>query len=181
MRETKVISLLGGSGLGKSTTAALLYGEMKRKQLSCELVREFVKDWAWEGKKPDALGQSIIYGRQLERESLLYGKVDYIITDSPLMLSGIYRNFFFGSTCVSHLFLRDIEEAKKKNVKHINFLLERKKAFSTEGRFEDEATAIQVDVAVKEFLKDHKIEFIKTDVEDDHRIDFIMNYLGLGE
>jgi ABC-type transporter Mla maintaining outer membrane lipid asymmetry ATPase subunit MlaF len=65
--RTYVINFLGGSGLGKSTTAALVFGALKLQRQNCELVREYVKEMAWAGIGVGPFGQSIIYGRQLER------------------------------------------------------------------------------------------------------------------
>lgn len=179
MRKTYVVNLLGGSGLGKSTTAALLYGTMKNRGWTSEMVREFVKEWAWEGKKPSAIGQSIIYGRQLERESLLYGKVEYIVTDSPLVLCAVYRSFYYGNQIITPLILKDLEEAKKMGVEHINFLLHRHKPFDPKGRFEDERTAQKVDKAVRTFLDYHDIQYVDISCPDEQRIKFIMDYLDL--
>ncbi len=177
MSKTYVVNLLGGSGLGKSTTAALLYGAMKNKGLQSEMVREFVKEWAWEGKKPTAIGQSIIYGRQLERESLLYGKVEYIVTDSPLLLCAVYRSFYYGNEIITPLVMKDLEEAKRMEVEHINFVLRRRKPFDPQGRFEDEATAKKVDVAVQTFLDYHKISYVDVNCPDEDRVAFILGYL----
>ena len=174
---TKVINLLGGSGLGKSTTAALVYGEMKNQGRQVELVREFVKEWAWEGKKVTSIGQSIIYGRQLERESLLYGKVDYIITDSPLILCSVYRSFYYGSGVIAPLILKDMDEIKSMGVEHVNFLLTRKKQFDCRGRYEDEKTAKKVDVAVKTFLDYHQIPYVNLDCDDSERVQRIIGYV----
>jgi nicotinamide riboside kinase len=180
-KRTKVINLLGGSGLGKSTTAALLYGEMKNRGWSCELVREFVKEWAWEGRKPDSIGQSIIYGRQLEREALLYGKVDYVVTDSPLILCSVYRSFYYGSDIITPLVLKDLETLKEKGVEQINFLLDRRKPFRCDGRFEDEATARRVDDAVRLFLDYHRMPYVLLDCPDEKRVQRIVAYLELLE
>jgi len=51
---TRVINLLGGPGVGKSTAAAKLFAKYKDEGKSVELVREYVKDWAWEGRKNTA-------------------------------------------------------------------------------------------------------------------------------
>lgn len=179
MKKTTVVNLLGGSGLGKSTTAALTYGVMKNRGYDCELVREFVKEWAWEGKKPSAIGQSIIYGRQLERESNLYGKVDYVVTDSPLLLCSVYRSFYYGSKIITPLIMKDLEEAKKMGVDHVNFFLRRNKPFDTRGRFEDEKTAKKIDRCVLNFLDYHDLHYVDVDVPDEQRVDFILDYLSM--
>lgn len=43
-KKTVVISLIGGSGVGKSTTAAAVFAEMKNQKMDAELVREYVKE-----------------------------------------------------------------------------------------------------------------------------------------
>lgn len=177
--RTKVINLLGGSGLGKSTTAALLFGAMKKQGYNVELVREYVKEWAWAGKKVGKFGQSIIYGQQLQRETDLYGKVDYIITDSPLLLCPIYQQFYAGHDALKFQVLNDLDAAKEDGVDHINFLLDRRKPFKQEGRFETEELARSVDTSVKGFLDYHKMHYVFVNTDDDQRTNFILNYLSM--
>ena len=84
---TKIINIIAGSGCGKTTTAAGLFYEMKKLGLSVELVQEFVKTWAWQGKEIVREDQPTILDEQHNREMMLYNKVDFIITDSPIILS----------------------------------------------------------------------------------------------
>lgn len=175
--KTTVVNLLGGSGLGKSTTGALLYGQMKSLGFHCELVREFVKEWAWAGKKVGLFGQSIIYGQQLERESMLYGKVDYIITDSPLLLCPVYQKFYQKHDTIKSVIFKDIAMAEESGVEHVNFLLRRKKAFDPRGRFETERLAKKIDKEVELFLSENNVPFVDVDVDDAQRVNFIVGYL----
>lgn len=176
---TKVINLLGGSGLGKSTTAALLYGELKLRGFKVELVREFVKEWAWAGKKVGPWGQPIIYGYQLQRETDLYNKVDFIVTDSPLLLCPVYQQYYAGHDSLKYQVLKDIELARQSDVEHYNFLLKRSKPFKSEGRYETENMAKEIDLAVKGFLDYHKIPYVNVEVSDSQRINFICDYISL--
>lgn len=173
--KTVVINLLGGSGLGKSTSAALIFGELKQRAQTTELVREFVKEWAWSGKKVGPFGQSIIYGQQLERESSLYGKVDYIVTDSPLILCPVYQNHYNGHDTIKHTVFRDLQTAAEHDVVHLNFLLQRKKPFDPRGRYETEETAKLIDRKVESFLIYHGYDYIVVDCEDDQRVQFIVD------
>ena len=76
--------------------AALLFAHMKMQGLHVELVREYVKLWAWSGKQVRPTDQIYLLGKQSAYESLLYGKVDYIVTDSPVMLAGAYAEWHNG-------------------------------------------------------------------------------------
>ena len=178
-KKTVVINLLGGPGVGKSTAAALIYGEMRRRKWNAELVREFVKEWAWEGRKPSTIGQSIIFGRQLERESLLYGKVDFIVTDSPLLLCAVYNDHYFGNKIMAPFILKNLQDIKNMGVEQVNFLMTREAQFSSEGRFEDEETAKKIDDRIGNFLEYHKIEHVKVGGPQEGRIRYIMDYIDL--
>lgn len=171
--KTYVVNLLGGSGLGKSTTAANVFGELKGRGEVTELVREFVKEWAWAGKKVGPFGQSIIYGQQLERESTLYNKVEFIVTDSPLLLCPVYQRHYNGHESIKHCVFKDLKIAEDMNVVHINFLLKRMKPFDPRGRYEDEKTAKLIDKKVESFLIYHGIDYISVDCDDQDRVKFI--------
>lgn len=171
--KTYVVNLLGGSGLGKSTAAALVFGELKMRKQHCELVREYVKEMAWAGVGVGPFGQSIIYGRQLERESALYGKVDFIVTDSPLILCPIYQSHWAGHDTIKHVVFSDLKTAKEQDVTHINILLKRHKPFDQRGRYETEDVAKLIDKKVEAFLLYHGLDYITVDCADEDRVKFI--------
>jgi len=153
---TKVINIITGSGAGKTTTAAGIFYEMKKQGISCEYVQEWVKQWAWSGRKIVEEDQPTIFENQYKKEALLYGKVDYIITDSPYILSPIYEQFYFGT---NHTKEPALNALKEDVANHQFFILNRTKPFKSEGRYETEEQAIKVDLAVKQFLCDNDIEF----------------------
>lgn len=160
MNKTVVINFFAGPGCGKSTTAADLFAYMKHSNLNVELVREWVKDWAYEGR-PITKGEQIyVFGKQFKKESLLYGKVDYIITDSPLLLSSYYTEKYnpdLGefSSVVKSL----IKSFEKDGVSRVNFLLERNKPYSKIGRYETEEQAKQIDKEMERFLIRNDVTF----------------------
>lgn len=175
--KTVVINLIGGSGIGKSTTAAGLFAEMKMRGLHCELVREYVKNWAWRGEKIGPFDQIYLLGKQARYESQLYGKVDYVITDSPLILCPIYEQFYGGTEIIKQSAFNFIKYAESVGVKHVNVLLTRRTPFDTRGRYEDIEEAKRVDAAVERFLMENRIEFITIDAEDRERVKEIIGEL----
>lgn len=175
---TKVINLFGGSGIGKSTTAAHLFAEMKYRGYHCELVREYVKTWAWQNRSVGPFDQMYLLGKQSKYESILYGKVDYIITDSPLLLCPIYEKFHSGKELVGPAAINFIEDAKSKGVEHLNFLLTRNKNFDTRGRYDSLEQAQKVDALVREYLTEKGFAFSVIECEDRKRVDEILSLLG---
>lgn len=139
---TQVINLIGGSGLGKSTIAAGLFYHLKLQGASCELVQEYVKSFAWAGRKLEPLDQITIVGEQAKREKLLYGKVDTVITDSPLLLGAIYDLYYNKEPASYHAVTNFIHKSK---VPHHYYFLMRNKPFDPKGRFETEEQAKDID------------------------------------
>jgi hypothetical protein len=87
-----VVNLFGGPGCGKSTGAAYVFSRLKEAGVNVELVTEFAKDLTWD--KSDALNDQLyMFANQFHR---LYrckrSGVDIVVTDSPLLLSNLYRD-----------------------------------------------------------------------------------------
>ncbi len=167
---TKVINLFGGSGLGKSTTAALIFGEMKLAGLHCELVREYVKEWAWSGRTIQPEDQKLIFENQLARESLYYKKLDYIVTDSPLLLGPIYQKYYTGADPMTEAAFAAIKMAENTGVEYVNFVLQRNQEYDPRGRYETAEQAKEVDAMVLQYLKDHVLPFYVIDSNDHQRV-----------
>jgi predicted ATPase len=83
----KIINLYGGPGTGKSTTAAGLFYRMKSKGYKVELVSEYAKDLTYD-KRHNILknNQEYVFAKQLSKIRRLKDQVDYVITDSPLLM-----------------------------------------------------------------------------------------------
>lgn len=169
IKMTIVINLLAGSGVGKSTTAADLFAKLKLRKYNAELVQEFVKKWAWQGRKPTGFDQVYLFGKQAQSESCLYGKVDYIVTDSPLLLSGFYEGYHLKREIVLPAVLNFLDYAKENGVIHKNYFLSRNKPFDPRGRYETAEEAKNVDVLLKDFLAKHQIDYKFLDVDDELR------------
>lgn len=92
-----IINILGSPGIGKSTLATNLFSEMKRADYNVEYVDEFAKHKVYENNAKALDCQPYIFGQQLYKLEILKDSVDYIITDSPLLLSVVYNKKYGGS------------------------------------------------------------------------------------
>jgi nicotinamide riboside kinase len=165
---TTIISLYGGPGTGKSTSSAYLFYKLKSMGLSTELVREYVKNWAWEGRHIEKYDQMYFMGKQIRAESLLFGKVDYVVTDSPVMLGAYYAELYTTPVIAAGV-LSGVQAFYKQALddghKHLHVFLERTKPYVQAGRYETAKQAKDVDSGVKNMLEDLGIGFsaYKTD------------------
>lgn len=174
---TTIVNLLGGSGIGKSTTAAGLYYQMKLKGYHVELVREYVKNWMWEERRIGDYDQIYIAANQAKSEYDLYGKVDFIITDSPMILAPVYEEFYSPPGTIRDSVVKFMKKAETNGVEHVNVLLKRNKLFDTRGRRETLEQAQEVDALVQRVLDEEGIPYITVDCPDRKRVNEILKYL----
>lgn len=175
---TLVINMLGGSGIGKSTTAAGLYYQMKLNHLNVELVREYVKVLAWQGAKIGRFDQVNIFGEQCKLEHTLYGKVDYIVTDSPIILAPIYEIFYHNDSMMEEAALKFLKKSRESGIEQLNILLKRNKPYDPKGRFQTEQEAITVDKLTLDFLNKYNIAYSVVDGPEENRVARIMELIS---
>ena len=92
----KVINLYCGPGGGKSTGAAKLFAHLKQQDKNVELVTEFAKQLTWQNRQVDLSNQIYVFAKQHSKLFHLEDEVDVVVTDSPLLLSLIYRPIVTG-------------------------------------------------------------------------------------
>jgi len=150
------INIIGGAGIGKSTVAAILFGELKKRNYSIELVNEYVKSWAIQNKKINLFDQNYIFGKQQQYEyRYLINGIKNIITDSPIALSSVYAEFYFGKRYSQHFLIA--EDLYEEEYPSINILLNRDgNNYIQEARFENLKTAKKIDKLIKEKLDKKK-------------------------
>lgn len=147
---TRVINLFAGAGAGKSSAASQLFYMMKHDGYNVELVTEFAKELTW-SRSQSLSCQPYVFGNQLIRLEILRDQVDYIITDSPILLSCIYNP----SPPLTSLALHYHETFKNTNI-----LLQRVKPYNPIGRNQSHEEAIQKDNEIKDFLDIHRISYL---------------------
>jgi len=145
-----VINLFGGPGCGKSTAAAGLFYMMKNQGYLVELVTEYAKEIVWADRHTELGDQLYILAKQHHKLHLIKEKVDFAITDSPLLLINTYsklynripsKNFF--------TFVSDLNEMFDNRY----VILERVKSYSDVGRVETLEQAMHIDALIKSELE----------------------------
>ncbi len=178
--KTTIINLYGGPGTGKSTTAAQFYHLLKVKGANVELVREYVKDWAWEKRAISTYDQIYFLGKQVRRESMLYGKVNTIITDSPVMMNLFYAQKYCPLSLAEGIrsaTLSFYKQGADDGHKHIHIFLNRTKPYIGEGRYQTEAEAREMDFGIKRILEDLRFPFIEATTDEAELVELLDSIL----
>ena len=145
-----VVNLFAGPGVGKSTTAARIFAELKMHGVNCEMALEFAKDKVWEESFKTMDDQIYIFGKQFHKIWRLKDKVDVIICDSPLPISIVYDKE--NSEAFHTLIMEQFNKFDNYNI-----LLKRSGEYQKEGRVQTEEEAKEVDEIVKKVLKSYNI------------------------
>lgn len=162
--STKVINMFAGPSAGKSTNAAGIFHYMKSKRMNVEYVPEYAKDLVW-GKQWEQLDDQIgIFGEQHSRMYRLLGQVDWIITDSPILLQLVYMKEGL-KKYKPHDGLDQIFENFVVGVfnrfENYNFYIDRgDRKFIQEGRTQDKSRAIEKDNQVREMLDRIQVPYV---------------------
>jgi tRNA uridine 5-carbamoylmethylation protein Kti12 len=156
-----VVNLFAGPGAGKSTMAAALFAALKRQGVSCELVTEFAKDKVWEESYAVLDNQLYIFGKQFHRLRRLFGKVDVIVTDSPLLLS-----LYYGCR-ESYVFKALVMEQHNK-MATLNLFVERdaSREYDERGRMQTLDEAVAIDKSLKKLLEDNEVEYVSVPADE---------------
>lgn len=141
--RTFIVNLFGGPGSGKSTTAAQLFAGMKQHGVSCELVTEYAKELTWANDRVGLLDSLDILAEQCLRLQRLVGKVDYVITDSPLPVIAIYASNQFATNWFDNTVMQTWSLFN-----NLNFRIDRCKPYDPEGRTQTESEALTVDYVI---------------------------------
>jgi len=152
------INVFGGPGIGKSTTAAHIFYELKKKNLEVDWIQESAKQWTYLERKP--LGwsdQFHLFAKNLHEEEVALRKLQYVVCDAP-MLMHCYYSKKANNPYLPHLIATT--EQYEKQFPSLNLFLTRGNwEYSNTGRFQTEIEAKKMDQEIKEFLED-KIELI---------------------
>lgn len=139
---TLIVNLFGAPGAGKSTTRARVFSHLKMAGVNCEEVVEYAKDLTWEDRTVALACQPYVFGKQLRNMERLIGKVDVLITDSPILLSALYGRAYAGDKYDDHFYSFIVNHFKKMG--GINYLIKRVKPYNPIGRNQTEAESNEI-------------------------------------
>lgn len=151
----KVINMFGAAGSGKSTNSAGLAYELKKDGFKIELVTEFAKELCITKSEHLLENQIWVFGNQYHKMKYLSNDLDFIITDSPIMLSAWYGkkyNYQFES-------LYPLIKEVHNSFDNINIFLERAHSWDPYARVQSEEESNQDSTDLQNFLKENQISF----------------------
>lgn len=156
--KLKVINLFAGPGAGKSTTRAMLFGLMKLNGKNVEEVTEYAKDVTWEKNFTLYSDQLFVTANQNRRLDRLLNQVEWVVSDSPLLLSIHYATPDYLPKTFNNLIyeLWDTYD-------NYNFFIKRNKPYVRIGRSQTEDEAREIDDKIIEMLDAKNMNYITID------------------
>lgn len=161
-KNTIVINAFAGPGAGKTTSCLEIAEKLKKQGFVTEYVQEYAKDLVYDNNLTMLDGhyehQFAILNEQMKRINRLYGKVDFIVTDSPILLNNTYLNEDKNTEVYSSY--SDSVNKLYGLYNNFNYFVERDtSAFEKEGRIHNLEQSIAIDNELKNMLHDNKIDF----------------------
>lgn len=161
-RKTIVINLLGGPGSGKTTAAMQICSILKSEGFEARYVSEYAKDVLAAGRGDELVKGSLamqqeIFMKQTERIDAQYGQVDFVVTDSPTILSACYLKD--GGPDAAAFVSAAIADYRSRE--NFTAFIDRDPSpfsFEQEGRVQDYEQALAMDEKILGFLKEHRHE-----------------------
>ena len=165
---TKIVNLFGGPGIGKSSIASGLTYKLKKQHISCDNPYEFPKLLAWDENHSAIRDQLFVLANQHRGIVKSYGKVDYIILDSPILLSLTYKSYYKSGIYPATLYGDNFDKMVldiHNQYENINIVLSRCDGkHSDVERFQNLEESIELDGEIEATLKNNNLPYHKIKV-----------------
>jgi len=179
---SKIINIFGGPGIGKSSIAAGITYKLKKNHISCDQPYEFPKLLAWDDNHSAIQDQLYVLANQHRGIVKSYGKVDYIVLDSPILLSLTYRNYYKGTEYPSSLYGESFDKMVLDTFNqydNINIVLDRADGVhNNDERYQNLEESKELDGVIENSLIENNIPFHKIKVDDD-TVDNIIELINI--
>ncbi len=175
-RTTYIVNFISGPGSGKTTLAALTFANLKLKGYVVEYIQEFAKKLIWMEDYETLNNQYFVSNGQYKILKSMKGKVDFIVTDGPL-INELYYNRHNKDNISNIEKTENLILNAHRDFNNINIFLKRGNfKYEQQGRQQNEEEAKEIDVILKHLLKGNNIEF-KEFPSDTNEIDNIIEYI----
>ena len=179
---SEIINIFGGPGIGKSSIAAGVTYKIKKNHISCDQPYEFPKLLAWDDNHSAIQDQLYVLANQHRGIVKSYGKVDYIVLDSPILLSLTYRNYYKGTEYPSSLYGESFDKMVLDTFNqydNINIVLDRADGVhNNDERYQNLEESKELDGVIENSLIENNIPFHKIKVDDD-TVDNIIELINI--
>jgi len=169
MEMTKIINLFGGPGIGKSSIASGLTYKLKKKHITCDNPYEFPKLLAWDENHSAIRDQLFVLANQHRGIVKSYGKVDYIILDSPILLSLTYKSFYKSNEYPATLYGEQFDKLVLdiyNRYDNINIVLKRSKGnHNNSERYQNLEESVELDNVIENSLRDNNLPYHTLNVD----------------
>jgi len=156
MPETLVVNFFAGPGAGKTTYAWEVAAELKKRNIVTEYVPEYAKELVWDDRRDMLDGsyakQRLVLEEQARRVDRLIGKVDVVVTDSPVLLQPAYCK-----ENQAEFEQQALEIFSSRN--NFNLFINRGSHYEQAGRIHTLDESRRVDGEVKEILNRHNVYY----------------------
>jgi hypothetical protein len=160
MRDTLVVNFVGGPGSGKTALCCMLFAALKMQGECVEYIQEIAKTLVWTKEFELLNNQHYVTMKQANLLEAVNGKVDFVVTDGPL-LHGLYYNVHNPDNyCDVEKVERMIME-KLKNFNNVYILVEKGNfPYEQVGRLETEEESRQIGKEIKHILDLLQLDYL---------------------
>lgn len=166
-RKTIVINAFGGAGAGKTVSCMDICQQLKKAGYNAEYVSEYCKDLVYENSDMldgSAKNQFKILQEQMRRVDRLIGQVDFIVTDSPVLLNSVYNEELTPE-------YEEMVDDIFKQYQNFSFMIQRDETYyQTEGRIHTLEESMEKDNQIREMLQSRDVHFETYNHEEIHEI-----------
>lgn len=157
VKNTLVVNAFAGPGAGKTTACLEVCAMLKKAGYVAEYVSEYAKDLVWDRNfvllDGSEAHQFEILQEQIHRMDRLYGQVDFIVTDAPVLLNQVYNIELTKDYQAMLAVLHDQYDS-------FNFFVKRDvNSFEEEGRLQNLEQSKDKDREISSMLKENGVYF----------------------